>query len=192
VTLSGTPTQVVNLTHIDNAAPGRRTLLSTAALQNLVEHLAAAVAGDAHGTGPHYGEGTFQGAGADSGAVLLPIHLVTAGPAKTPVPLANDPAFIASNVKVHFLDGTGQWQDATPSGASGGVTYEPGPPSRINLKWNSGLQAKVNYRLTVAPPFETPVVDAGLRPLSPGRLARNFRLALNAATNTLALDTSHP
>jgi hypothetical protein len=183
ITLDGAPLAVTDIDTPDNAVPERRSLLSTAALQTLVEDVAAAVSSAGMlGPGPHVAGVTFEDGGADSGTLKLPVVLARDGNPPVETPLA-EKTFDPATVTVAFLDAGFQWQTVTPAPA---VSCTAGPPPRIEVKCTAGLAEGVAYRLTINPPFETPIVDQATRPLRPNRLARHFRLVKK--NNKLELD----
>jgi hypothetical protein len=171
--------RVVDLSAPDNAIPERTTLLSTAALQEL---LAGSLEGSASelGVGPRLGEPTFAGAGADEGTLTIPVRLHDDGTGPTPLAAAT---FDATAVEVHLYDDAGKtWATMDPPAT---IVYAP-TPSRIDLTWSAGDLQAGRYRVSVFPSVRTPPVDERMRPLSPSRWSRHFRLAVTGGTLVLA------
>lgn len=173
--------QVVDIQGVDNVIPARRSLLATSVLQGLVILLAAVGEREEYlGPGPCYGALSFTGSGADAGEMQVAIDLVTEPAGGGVIPL------VGATVRPEFcqlrrLDAAQGWVDTPPDG----VTYNPAPTPHLAITWSAGLQ-EGQYRLTISPPAETPMVDERLRPLRPLRLARSFRLADEAGTLVLA------
>jgi hypothetical protein len=184
VTLDATPVPV-NISDPDNAIPERRSLLSTSALQAMAVGLSAAgLEGGALGGGPHIGPLSFTATAADAGTLSLPVALAETGSPPVAAPLV-EATFDPASVKAHRLDPTLGWQDVTPPPA--GIAYEATPAPRIRIDLGPGLTAGPRFRLTIEPPFATPVVDAVGRPLQPLRFARLFAFVTDAGGN-LQLD----
>ena len=62
------------------------------------------------------------------------------------------------------------------------VSLDPsGPSPRIKIRWENTPQ-EGNYRLTIAAPIETPIVDRHMRPLTPALFAFRFSLTGNPLT----------
>jgi hypothetical protein len=181
LTFSGTPRRVVDLSAPDNTLGDRATLLSTAALQALLLDLGfAASQSGAIGAGPTLGELSFDGSGPDAGTLALEVKLHDDG--SGPAPLAEG-TFDPAVVQVHeFDDANGKWLAA----ATATVSYQASPP-RIKVDFASGDIAAGRFRLSILPPDETPIIDAAMRPLRPGRIARHFHLVVDPNTNKLAL-----
>ena len=181
VELDGDPPRLIDIVpdSVDNGIPERVSLLSTSALQYLLgkalqaslEPPLIAQPVDDH---PKWDHLAFQGSGATAGMLTLSIELAwaaVAGHHALPVPLETgtfDPAY----VQVRRLGPAG-WQDATPPSAD--IRYNAGASQpQLEVKWASGLK-KGRYRLTVAPPVQTPIVDKNMQAL-PLPLVRHFQL----------------
>ena len=138
----------------------------------------AAADGGVTSGGPRLGEVTLAATGPSAGTLRIPVALADAPPVAgsmpgaPPVPLAAA-TFQPGYVKVNRFD-SAAW--APVPLAAGGVRYQAGPDSRIEVDL-TGLQAGWVYRVTIDPPAETPVVDQAARPLQPPRFSRNFQLA---------------
>jgi hypothetical protein len=184
VTLDATPVPV-DLSEPDEAIPERRSVLSTATLQALALALTTAgLESGGLGAGPRVTALAFAATAADAGTLSLPVALAPAGDPPVAAPLV-EATFDPAAVKVHRLDPALGWQDVTPAPAS--IAYEATPAPRIRIGLGPGLAAGPRFRLTVEPPFATPVADAAGRPLQPPRLARLFAFVTDAGGN-LQLD----
>lgn len=169
----------VDLSDPDNEIEGRRSLLSTSALQSLVLSLAR----DAHasggaGVGPALGALSFTPSGATAGSFFVDVDLASKGTPPTDSPIVTA-TFDPAAVKLEVFDATSGWSDTGPS-----VTYNPSP-SRIEVK-ASGLAADARYRLSIDQSFAAPVADDQGRALAPIRWVR--LLALVADGSQLKLD----
>jgi hypothetical protein len=166
---------------IDNAPPGRATLLCTAALQSLLLRTAAAAA-DAGGalSGPAMtGVSFVAGATPTQGTVTVPIALLSSGTPPQPdtlIPGTFDPA----SVQVFRLD-AGGWTDL---GVTAALTAAPGAPG-IDVPLGAGTVRTGGeiYRLSVDQPLATPAADAKGRPLQPLRFVRQFTFTTDSAGN---------
>jgi hypothetical protein len=180
------PTQTVtDISTPDNTIAGRTPLLSTAALQTLLLGIAGATtAAGMLGTGPSVSGLTFNGVDGSTGTLLITLDLITDPPQTTPTPLASG-TFSPAMIEVHkFNMSTWAWDQVTPT-ASGHISSDG---TQISITWGTGDPALTagNFRVSLASPKVTPIVDQRMRPLRPLHFARDFGLALNAA-NTLAL-----
>jgi hypothetical protein len=182
---NGTPV-VTDISTPDNAIPTRHALLNTSTLQGLAADLAAVAADEGLiGPGPAVGPLSFTAAsGGNPDTLRLAVHLVSEGTPPAPTPLV-DKTFQAAFVKLMQFDANANppWQDVTPP--AGNISYSNTASPAIILKF-AGSAKEGHYRLTLAAPLETPVVDMKMRPLHPARLARQFRLVKDA-TGTLTL-----
>jgi hypothetical protein len=182
---AGPAQTVTDISAPDNAIPGRRPLLSTAALQILVLGIANATgAAGFLGAGPAISGIAFAGAGSSAGTLTIALDLVTDPPHTAPTPLASG-TFLPDAVQVHrFKSTTWAWDQVTPT-TTGRISTDG---AQISILWGAGDPALAagNFRVSLAPQAATPIVDRRMRPLRPAHFARDFGLALNAA-NTLAL-----
>ena len=183
VTAPGASQTVTDITAPDNTIPGRRPLLSTAALQTLVLGIAnASGAAGVLGVGPSISGIAFAGAGATTGTLTIAIDLITDPPATTPTKLASG-TFLPGMVEVQqFNSTTWAWDQVTPT--AGEITTDG---TRISITWGTGDPALAagNFRVSLVSPDAAPIVDQRMRPLQPAHFARDFGLALTAGTLTL-------
>jgi hypothetical protein len=191
---NGTPV-VTDISAPDNAIPERRSLLNTAALQELVADLASAAAGDGlTGAGPTLGALSFvpgQGGGPDT--LRLEVHLISEGTPAVPTALAGG-TVLPGYFKLMSFDtsappATAAWKDITPPAAD--IHYVTTPAPAFTLALASGNLTAGAYRLTLVPPPEAPIVDMKVRPLRPSRPARAFQLKTVDGTLTL-IETPFP
>jgi len=176
------PQQVIDISSIELQIPERRTLLSTSALQVLVESLVEATVGTGRlAKGPRIsGPIQFSAMVADSGQLFLDVQLAETGTPPVPAPLLQS-TFDQKFVKVSRFDQDSKtWQLLGTTS-----TYQP---ERFSIVIESGL-TEGSYRLAIAAPLETPVIDEKLRPLQPDRFATDFRLVMGA-DGVLHLDSS--
>lgn len=183
---AGDARRVKDVSEPDNAIPERPVLLSLRALQALVTQLAGSAANEGTlGPAPAAGSLRFTGAAGGAGTLTLGIRLVTEGNPLAATPLAA-PSFKPEFVKVMHFDEAADptWKDVTPQPAN--VSYVASPDPAIVVTFAAGALAAGRYRLTVAAPDEAPIVDVRMRPLSPARPARPFRLDDSGGTLTLS------
>jgi len=178
--LDASAKQIIDISPPDNAIPERLSLLSTSVLQqSLLGVLAASGEAEGLGAGPSLGAVGFSG-GADSGTLSIAVGLKGAE-------LAPDPYAVNAQLsfKVFQFKDDGTWVAApafTPSYAK--------TPSRFELDWAAGAGlGPGRYRVLVENDAAQPVVDTLMRPLTPLRWARHFRLELDAS-GSLALAAS--
>jgi hypothetical protein len=185
LTAAGASQTVTDITAPDNTIPGRRPLLSTAALQSLLLGVANATGAEGLlGAGPAISGIAFAGSGTSAGTLTIAIDLITDPPRTAPTPLASG-TFPPNAVQVHrFNATTWAWDQVTPT-IVGHISTDG---SKISIVWGTGDPALAagNFLVSLVSPDTTPIVDQRMRPLRPARFTRSFGLALNAA-NTLAL-----
>lgn len=192
VTLDPTTGVPTNLGKPDITLPQRVSLLSTSAMQSLLLQLVAAGAGTgALAGGPSAGALGFTASGAGSpggGTLTVAVTLANGGtPAAPQAIVAN--TLQPSMVTLEQLDASAAtgW-DAI---ALGSVTVSTSP-SQISIAVPGNLSGAASpatgpvYRLTIAAPAATPIVDALGRPLTPAPYVRTFSFSLNSS-NTLTL-----
>jgi hypothetical protein len=134
--------------------------------------------------GPSISGLTFSGANSSTGTLVITLDLITDPPQTTPTPLASG-TFSPTMIEVHkFNTTTWVWDQVTPT-ASGHISSDG---TLISITWGAGDPALAagNFRVSLASPAATPIVDQRMRPLRPAHFARDFGLALDAA-NTLEL-----
>jgi hypothetical protein len=184
-TIEDPPGQVVDITAPDNAIPERLSLLPTALLQQgQLRALSAAATAELIGTGPRLATVTFLDGTSDSGT--LAIEILTNDEALSRDPFAA-PAQLTVTVARFQDDGT--WTTSPPFTAQ----YVPLPLPRLELEWApaSGL-AEGRYRVLIENDPAQPVVDARMRPLTPLRWARHFRLEANPSGNLVLAESLYP
>ena len=164
---------------IDNAPPGRATLLATSALQSILLNLALAAGDSGAGlAGPSFTDLQFTVDPNDttSGVLLAGLSLLSSGmpPAATPIAAGT---FKTAYVGLSRFD-AGTWTDLAASIA---VSLDPAPG--VAVKITGAVQLDTVFRVTVDQPFAAPIADANGRPLQPLRFARQFRLVKDAAGN---------
>ena len=174
VTVAGGDLRVTGIGVPNNAIPTRASLLSTAALQELLVRMVGQVGGgSALGPGPSIGPVTHAIVGGKH-ELSVAVALALGGTPATPIPLAED---TLGNVEVRRFH-QNKWQPKEPVQ----VSYEAnGPSPLIKIRW-SNAPAEGNYRLTIAAPIETPIVDRRMRPLTPAPFAFQFSLTGNPLT----------
>jgi hypothetical protein len=183
-TASGSASTVTDISAPDNTITDRHTLLSTAALQEIV--LGIVDASDPQGLlagGPTLGTLSFTGNGPDSGVLVIPVNLITDPTQTNPTALAAG-TFESQYLEVFKLDQT-NWNWAAPTATPGTVAYDP-TQSQFTVTWpaGSGL-AKGNFRVSLISPDDQPIVDQRMRPLKPARFTQNFGLAQDTNNNNL-------
>lgn len=158
VTVGQSPLRVTAIGEPNNAIPTRATLLSTAALQELLLGMAGQTSG-ASGAGPSLGAASFAGQ-----------------ELSIPIALADNVAL----VKQTFDPGFVQVRRFKPNGWDNPetvtVALDTGASPRIRIKWASAPQ-KGNYRLTITSPTEKPIVDEHMRSLRPDPFVFQFSLS---------------
>lgn len=190
VTLTAAPDGTLRLTDIgepDNAIPERESLLTTAALQALLAQLAVgAQESGVLGSGPRLTGVAWESSALDAGVLTIPVALAPETPAGV-TPLA-DATFDPASVTVQELDATFAWAPVTPGVAD--ITYQSGADPRFRIAWTGAGGTAIHagrFRLTIAPPFDAPVVDQRMQPLRPARFARHFRLEPDPTNSFLTL-----
>jgi len=170
------PQRVIDIDSIELQIPERRTLLSTSALQLLVESLVETTVGTGRlAKGPRIrGPVDFS---ASFGKLSLPNELVEEGTPKTKSAIISS-TFNSSYARIMRFENN-KWK---PVSIEGTLNAES-----ITFPANSLTEG--SYRLVIAAPREAPVIDQKLRPLQPDRFAMNFRLAIGTDGN-LHLDTA--
>lgn len=158
VTVGQDPLRVTAIGEPNNAIPTRASLLSTAALQELLLGIAGQSTSGASGPGPSLGAITFEGQ-------VLSIAVALVGG----VALAKQ-TFDAGFVQIRRFE-----QDSWQNPENVTVALDTGASPRIRIKWAS-TPAKGNYRLTIASPVEKPIVDEHMRALRPAPFAFQFSL----------------
>ena len=185
VQLSGSLDSVENLLDVDNTIRQRLVLLPVQTVQALTRALiAAATASGAVGPGPRLTGFRFDGTGADSGTITLPIIPETDGTG-TPIPISGitfDPAML----QVQRFDTVAGWQGANP-GAGDTVEYRTDPLPHIFIDWAGGLSEGM-YRLSLIQTETTPVVDERMQPLRPLTFIQKF--TLTDVGGTLAMESN--
>ncbi len=176
----GDPPKVVDLSQPDNTINDRASLLNTAALQALLTGLLAASADEGFiGNGPRIGVASFApGSDDTSGTLTFAVELVSEGDPPAPVALAEDTFRPEYVVVQQFVGGT--WQEQPPDTVGFDATQG------IVLTWESGSLQAGRYRVSIAAPPETPIVDSRMRPLRPALYARHLRLVSDSGTLQLA------
>lgn len=177
---------ITDIRSVDNTIAERRYLLGASALQSLLLDVAGAlVDGGLLGPGPTWGALSFHpGAGAaDNDLLHLRVNLRQEGQPPAPVELAAQ-TLKAEHVKLSRFDPAGDWIAVVPSGVS--VQPSADPNAGVQIEFAAGGLEAGQYRLTIAPPFETPIADQKLRPLRPLRIARHFRLIEDAGSLKMA------
>jgi hypothetical protein len=171
------PQRVRDIEAVDFGIPQRHSLMPTAMIQSLVEALVAreinagglmngpSLSGVIRFTKPTNGSGTLS----------VEVRLMKEGTPTIPVPLENN-SFKSEFIQVMKLDNSG-W---TNVGATAVLKAEE---IEITLPVNSSAG---DYRLTIAAPPETPIVDTNLRSLQPERFVKSFRLKDENGTLQLA------
>lgn len=162
VSVGDTPLRVTTVGEPDNTIPSRESLLSTAALQELLLRLAARPSGDPGGEmGPSFGDLSLD---LDGSYVTLEV----------PVLLAPDGVpFAESTLQPSFVElrqFVGGWE--APVDIQ--VKYLFGA---IRIHWDPVEEG--NYRLTIAAPLQAPIVDTHMRPFTPAPYVRQFSLTGN-------------
>jgi hypothetical protein len=118
--------------------------------------------------------------GFDSGQLFLEVKLAETGTPPVAASLIQSTFDQKFLIVSRFDLGSRNWQ-VLPSTS----TYSP---DRFSIVIESGL-TEGSYRLVIAVPLETPIVDENLRPLLPDRFAIGFRLT-KGADGFLHLDTT--
>jgi hypothetical protein len=174
---------VIDVPAPDNAIAHRQSLLSTAALQDVLGTALTADGNDAFlGPGPRITGLDFAGSGTDQGELHLAVALVEDGPSPTQIA---GPVAASFHIEVHRFKDDGTWPDVTPPA----ISYQPPTATtgaRFVVKWTSGLADGERYRVTFSTSEAAPIVDTRMRPLSPRRFARHFRLINAGGSLTLA------
>lgn len=174
VTVGGDQLQVTAIGEPNNAIPTRASLLSTAALQELLVRVASGGGGGAAlGPGPSIGAVTYAVVGGKH-ELSVAIALALGGTPATPTPLAEDTLDHVELRRFH----QNKWQPKEQVQ----ISFDASAPSpRIKIRW-ANTPAAGNYRLTIAAPIETPIVDQRMRPLTPAAFAFQFSLTGNPLT----------
>ena len=177
------PQQVLDIKDLELAIPERRSLLSTSALQALVESLVAAeVATGRLAVGPRItGPLQFSATSADSGQLFLNVQLIEEGIPPVETPLV-ETTIDAGFVTVTTLDAVSEaWQNVPTT-----TTYQP---SRLTIEMSTLTEG--SYRLLISNPAATPIVDKKLRPLLPFDFIATFKLKFDA-DGSLQIDSTSP
>jgi hypothetical protein len=178
----GTPI-IVDVGAPDNAIPERESILTTAALQELIGTVVAASSdGSALTRGPQLGELSWTNATKNTGTLLIPIALVTdpAPGGQTPI---DGHTFDPATVSVEQYDNTG-WSSLS----IGSVNLTAA--SQLELKWTAAKKiGEGNYRVCVEQPLATPMVDTQMRAVQPLRYARHLHLKLDNNNVLTSVDT---
>jgi hypothetical protein len=172
---------VTDIGTVDNTIDRRLALLPTSTLQRALLTALSSTGLDVLGDGPSFGAVTFTGTSATAGTLAIAVELAGATPA-TLVPLAPSPLASAKVSVWQFAD-DGTWTDVTPAAAD--ITYVAAAPARFELHWNDGLVDQGRYRVVIESEPARPIVDMGMRPLTPSRFVRQLRLS--SVGGTLAL-----
>jgi hypothetical protein len=170
VTVGDQPLRVTAMGEPAHDIAARASLLSTAALQELVLQIAGEVnGGSGLGVGPALGAATYSVEGSDH-VLEVPVRLAPGAGGSAAIELAQD-TFDPTYVELRRFH-QHKWQ--TPEQVQ--ATYETtGGAPRIRVLW-PGTPDAGNYRLTIAPPIETPIVDRHMRALRPSLFAFQFSL----------------
>jgi hypothetical protein len=177
--------QVVDIAAPDNAIPGRPSILPTALLQkHLLQLLAAAGGTEAFGPGPRLGALEFAAAGSLSGQ--LRVAMDTAGAELARAPFEASPPLAVKLFRFHEDDGTFE------PGPAFAPAYVAGPPRRLELDFGGGPVPAGRYRLLIENDRDQPLADTLMRPLTPFRWVRHFRLVDNGAGTLVLADALFP
>jgi hypothetical protein len=169
---------VTDVTEVDNFQGDRRTLLPTSTLQELLLGVTAGSPVSAAAGGPAITGVTFQGAGLTGGQFRIAIQPGQAGNPPAAVPLAAATIKPESVALFRFNDTTFDWAAVTQSSFAFDNTVTP---PLIRVDYNS-LEADGRYRLVVNSPFDQPIVDQRMRPLTPSAFSLHVRLVDDAGT----------
>jgi hypothetical protein len=166
---------VADISAPDNTISGRHTLLSTAALQEIVlGMLAASGSQNALGNGPTVGLINFKGSSTDSGVLTIPVNLITDTGQTNPTPLAQA-TFVPQYLQVVVFDQTNWKWDSTPT-TSATIVYDS-TAAQFTVTWPPGSKlAAGDYRVSLLSPDGQPIVDQRMRSLQPLRFTQNFGL----------------
>lgn len=165
----------------DNGVAKRLGLLSTEMVQETLLASLEHAGNDAFiGPGPRISEIEFVGAGATGGELRLPTSLVPEGPGFTALaPAAGGPPASAFTLVLRRFNDDGTWDDVTA--LTSPISWNAAD-RRFEIEIASGLVAGARYRLELAVADAEPVVDMRMRPLSPARFTRHFRLVAHGGT----------
>jgi hypothetical protein len=174
-TLSADVAKVLDIDKPDNAIAGRRSLLSTAELQQaLLAALSGAGGAGLIGDGPKLQMTKFVGNGSTAGTLwiaIVPDEDLSRDPFQAPAQLS---------VKVSQFDGA-NWTEVDPD--STGEKYIATSPRHIELTWSSRLADQGRYRVLITSDPAQPPVNQKMQPLAPLIWARQFRLIKDGSGN---------
>jgi hypothetical protein len=166
--------KIVDLCVPEDSELCRPILLSTAALQTIVLDLAdVASAAGLFGMGPTVSRLRFESDHEWEGTLIIDVRLLRDDDGE-PSPLAHA-TFVPEFVRVHrFEHHEARWENITPRTAYH-IRCER---DHISIRWgrDDHRLRPGAYRVSLASPEAAPIVDHRMRPLRPGRFARNFAL----------------